>query len=392
LYQQVFSKKFTKKQKIISIFIAIIFIALVLFYFFYNHKKSTASNTPPTHNAKRNYKPISVVTVTTKIADVPVYISAPGTVTSRHTITVQAQVSGVLEHIYFKEGQRVKAGDVIAHIDSRSYEAQLLQYEGQLLRDQALLENAKLDLKRYRALYPDGSVSKQIYDTQVYLVKQDEGIVKSDMGLVKNAQINLSYCDIVSPVTGRIGLRIVDEGNYVQPSSTNGIVVINTTSPIDIAFSIAEDDLAKVREKFNPDNPLEVFAYDRTQTKLIAKGKLLTIDNQVDSTTGTIKLKAEFENEKDELFPDKFVNIKLLVETLKDSLILPVAAVQQGRNGSFVYLLNKDKTVHVQPVKTGETDGDNIAILQGLSLNQTVITEGVDKLFEGASVNPGKQK
>ena len=281
---------------------------------------------------------------------------------------------------------------MIAQIDSRAYEAQVMQYQGQLSRDKALLENAKLDLARYKILYPQGGVSKQILDTQVSLVRQYEGTVKSDLGLLQGAQVNLSYCHIVSPVNGKIGLRLVDEGNIVQPSNTTGLVVINVTNPMDVAFSIPEDDLPKVMEKLNAGQSLEVSAFDRTQSKILANGKLFATDNQIDPSTGTLKLKAEFENKNNNLFPNQFVNIRLLLETLKDVLVVPVSSVQHNNKGDYVYLTTSNQKAHVQTVITGPTQGDKTVIMSGLILGQEVITEGIDKLYEGAPVSTGKMK
>lgn len=330
-------------------------------------------------------QPVVVANVISK--DMPVYLSGLGAVTPTYSVTVRTQINGQLLQVYFKEGQTVKVGDLLAQIDPRPYEAQLLQYQGQLERDQALLANAQLDLTRYEKLWKQDSVSKQTLDTQHALVKQYEGNVKSDEGLIQATKLNLTYCRIVSPVNGRIGLRLVDPGNYVQTTDTNGIAVINTLNPITVVFTLPEDDIPQIQKQINTGRTLEVKAYDRTQTQLLATGYLLAIDSQIDPSTGTVKLKAQFANDDSTLFPSQFVNVKFLIDTIKNATVVPTAAVQYGTQGPFVFLLdNKDKRVNIRPVKVGITVGDNTVVTSGILPHQHVVIEGTDKLVDGSYV------
>ena len=339
------------------------------------------------HAKKRVTPLVSVATASVKTANVPVYFSALGTVNPDTTITVKTQISGILTHVYFKDGQMVKAGDVLAEIDSRPYQAQLLQYQGQLLRDSALLQNAKVDTIRYQNLYKSNSVSQQILNTQESLDKQYQGAVQIDQGQINTAKTNIDYCKIVSPISGRIGIGIVDQGNYVQTSDAAGIAVITTLDPVDVVFSLPEDNLPIISKAFHGEKKLIVDAYDRTQNKLLAQGELAAIDNQVNTATGTVNYKAEFNNPDDVLFPNQFVNIKLQVTTLLNAIIIPTEAIQQSADGTYVYRYNTNKTVNHVAVKTGVVDGENTVITEGLSLNQIIVTAGTDKLFDGAKVS-----
>lgn len=328
-------------------------------------------------------QPIPIVLAPVQSNDVPVYISALGTVTPTYNVTVKTQVNGTLLRVLFREGQFVKAGDLLAEIDSRPYEAQLLQYQGQLARDQALLNNAEIDLKRYQTLWHQDSVAQQTLATQQSLVKQYEGAVKADEGLLDSVKVNLFYCRITAPIDGRIGLRLVDAGNVVQTSDTTGLAVINTLDPITVIFSIPEDDVPKVAQQVNDGKILTVEALDREQNKLLATGTLLTVDNQIDPTTGTVKLKAQFDNKNSVLFPNQFVNVQLLVNTLHNAAIVPTAAIQYATTGPFVYLQNSDSTVSMKPIITGVTIGNNTSVT-GVSPGQSVVVEGADKLTDGA--------
>ncbi len=332
-------------------------------------------------------RPIPIVAATALVRNVPVYISALGTVTPTYSVTVRTQINGQLLRVLFREGQMVKIGELLAEIDPRPYLAQQTEFEGQLARDQALLANAKIDLKRYKKLYPLGSVSQQTYDTQIALVKQLEGTVKLDEGQLQAVKVNLIYCRITSPINGRVGLRLVDPGNFVQTTDTNGLIVINTINPITVIFPIPEDNVPEVIESMNKGKPLLTQAYNRTQNKLLAVGTLLTIDNQIDTTTGTVKLRAQFQNDKYMLFPDQFVNIQLLVNTLPHATVIPTAAVQHGAQGTFVYMLNQNHTVSIKPVKVSVVSGDYITVVKGVLPGQFVVVEGAEKLTEGARVN-----
>lgn len=327
----------------------------------------------------------SVVVSTAKRSDVPIYLSALGAVTPTHSVTVKAQVNGQLLRVLFREGQMVRKGDVLAEIDPTPYQALLAQYEGQLIRDKALLANAKHDLARYQKLNQK-YVSEQTIDTQVSLVKQYEGTIETDKGLIASTQVNLNYCKIVAPIDGRIGLRLMDPGNIVQPNDPNGIAVINSLNPITVVFSIPEDHISQVVKQFDAGKKLLVKAYNRNQDKLLAVGTLETIDNQVDPSTGTVKLKAQFKNDEGHLFPSQFVNVQLLIETLQQVLVVPTAAIRHGIHGQFVYLLKADNVVKVVPVVVGPTKEDETVIHSGLLPGQSVVIEGVDKLKEGSVV------
>lgn len=369
----------TPQHKLTSVW-SILMIVAILFVIFFIYK--SVNDKKKTHNTN-----LPVVTAIAKTSDVPVYLSALGTVTSIDSITVKTEVNGTLQSVNYKEGQLVKAGDLLAEIDPRPFQAQVLQFQGQLERDSAQLANARLDLKRFQTLYKLKSVSQQTLDTQEALVKQLDGTVKLDQGQLNGAEVNLGYCKITSPIDGRVGLRLVDSGNLVQTSDTTGIVVVNTVNPITVVFTIPEDNVTQVLEQINNGKTLPVQAYDRTQTNLLDTGKLLTIDNEIDPTTGTVKLKAQFDNHHYLLFPNEFVNVKLQVETLPNAVLVPTAAVQQGTQGPYIFLLNSDQTVSIKSVTTGIVTGDDTVITAGVSPGQNVIVEGTDKLTDGAKVN-----
>jgi multidrug efflux system membrane fusion protein len=339
---------------------------------------------------------VAVAVATVKSGDLTVRIPALGTITPLATVTVKTQISGTLQKILFKEGQLVKQGDPLALIDPRPYEATLAQAEGNLRRDQALLVDARLDLKRYEELITQDSVAQQQVDTQRYLVDQYIGTVASDEAQIKAAKVNLIYCHITAPVTGRVGLRQVDQGNYVTPGDTNGLVVITQLQPITAIFPIPEDNVTKVMQRLHDGATLEAEAYDRTNSAKLAVGKVLTVDNQIDVTTGTVKLRAQFDNQDNMLFPNQFVNIQLLVDDLKNQVVMPNAAVHRGApNGvtsTFVYLVNADNTVSVRPVTLGVVDGENVGVTSGLTPGAVVVTEGGDRLRDGALVSlPGAE-
>lgn len=342
-----------------------------------------------THHSKQHeLSNLNVVTAVAESRNIPVYLSAIGNVIPISTVTVKSQVSGQLLRVLYHEGQMVKAGELLAEIDPRPYQAQLLQYEGQLARDKALLANALIDLKRYQTLWRQDSTSKQILDTQASLVKQYEGSIKADEGLVQSTKVNLIYTKIIAPIDGRIGLRLVDPGNFVQAMDTTGLAVITSLDPITVQFALPEDDIPKILKQIQPGHPsLPVNVYDRNQETLLAKGNLITIDNQIDPTTGTVRLKAVFSNLGYKLFPSQFVNAQLLINTLKNATVVPTAAIQYGPKENFVYLLNPDETVSVKPVVIELSKDDITVIASGIIPGQSVVVEGVDKLTDGAKVN-----
>lgn len=335
---------------------------------------------------------IPVVAARAVRGDLPVIIDALGTVAAANNVLVRSRVDGQLMRLHFTEGQIVKAGDLLAEIDPRAFAVQLQQAQGQLARDEALLKNARADLNRYEGLWQQDSISRQELDTQRALVAQYEGAVLTDRGDIASAQLQLSYAQIRAPISGRAGLRQVDPGNMVHASDSSGIVRITQEQPISVLFTIPEVQLQSVRKQLeNSSRNLAVVALDRQRSEPIATGKLLTLDNQIDTTTGTIRLKAEFENKKGELFPNQFVNVQLHVDTLKDVVLIPANAVQRGSQGIYVYVVNTDKksgesTVKLQLVQLGLSSGERVIVSEGLTADAAVVIDGVDRLRDGAKV------
>jgi membrane fusion protein, multidrug efflux system len=337
--------------------------------------------------ATRRARPSTTVGVATvKQADVPVTIEALGTVTPPATVTVSPQVAGVLKEVLFTEGQLVKTGDVLAVIDPRPFVMAQTQAEGVLLRDQAQLANARIQADRDRTLLKQDSIAEQDVETQVALVKQLEGTVKTDEATLGAARLNVEWSRITAPVGGRTGLRLVDVGNYVTAGSSTGLVLITQVNPIDVAFTVSQDDVPRIQKRLAAGAQLPATAFDRTRTTTLAQGSFSTLDNQIDVNTGTIKAKARFANDSGVLFPSQFVNVSLLLDTVKGAVVTPTAAVRSGANGDYVYVLNDNRTVSVRAVKRGQADGDQVAIASGLKVGEQVITEGGDRLTDGAAV------
>ncbi|SAL65193.1 RND family efflux transporter MFP subunit [Caballeronia choica] len=329
-------------------------------------------------------QPVHVATV--KQGEMPVVINSLGTVTPLANVTVKTQLNGTLMDVAFQEGQMVKKGDLLAQIDPRPYEISLRNAQGTLAKDQALLQTARLDLQRYQTLLSQDSIAKQQVDTQASLVKQYEGAVKSDQANVDTFRLDLTYARITAPVSGRVGLRQVDPGNYVTTGDTNGVVVITQLQPISVIFTTSEDNLTAILKPMRAGTKMSVTAYDRANTTALEAGYLETVDNQIDTTTGTVKLRATFANKETMLFPNQFVNTKLLVDVIKDATIVPTSAVLNGSSGAFVYVVKPDNTVTVRNVKIGPVDGERTSIKTGLQVGERVVIDGSDRLKEGAKI------
>jgi multidrug efflux system membrane fusion protein len=336
-------------------------------------------------------QPVGVATI--KRGDIRLTLRALGAVTPLATVTVTTQINGLLMNVGFKEGQLVHKGQLLAQIDPRPYQVALEQDEAQLVRDEATLKQAQMDLTRYQTLSQQQSIARQTYEDQVWTVKQDQGTVDYDKAQIKAQQLNLTYCRIVAPTDGRVGLRLVDPGNYVQTSSTTGIVVLTTLKPTTVEFAVPEDSLPQVTARVHAGAVLPVTAFDRANVTELAKGQLAAVDTQVNTTTGTVMLRAHFDNPDETLFPSQFVNVVMLLDTLKDVVTVPVGAVQRGAPGNYVYLVDDHNTVSVHPIKLGAQDGDRYAVESGLSPGDRVVTDGADRLRDGAKVSiPGKSQ
>lgn len=330
--------------------------------------------------------PVPVRVAPAVTGDFPLYYKALGTVTALNTINVRSRVGGELIKVAFEEGQMVKAGDLLAEIDPRPYQNALLQAEGTLLQNQAQLKNAQVDLERYRGLYAEDSIAKQTLDTAAALVGQYQGTVKTNQAAVNDARLNLEFTRIRAPISGRVGLRQLDVGNLVSANDSTALAVITQTQPISVVFTLPESNLDTVLARYRSGAKLPVEAWDRGDVKLQASGVLQSLDNQIDITTGTLKFKARYDNREQSLFPNQFVNVRLLADTLKGVVLAPTAAIQFGTNGTFVYALEGDKKVTIKPLKIGPSDGNNTVVTEGLAAGDRVVLEGTDRLKEGSEV------
>ena len=363
--------------------LAVCLVAVIAYVFWSNSGKaqSRAASQGPISGVQS----VPVVTVAAKTGSIPVYLNGLGSVTPLNTVTVKTRVDGQLMSVRYQEGQVVRAGTLLAEIDPRPFQAQLTQFEGQLARDQALLDNARLDLQRFTVLVQQNSIPKQQYDTQVSLVRQLEGTVKNDQGQIDGVKVQLIYCRITAPFSGRVGLRLVDPGNFVQTTDTTGLVVITQLQPITVVFTIPEDNIPAVLDKLKRGVRLPVEAYDRALQRRLATGYLLTVDNQIDATTGTVRLKALFPNDDNALFPNQFVNVKLLVETQQEATLIPTRAIQRNAQGAFVYLVKPDQTVAMHTISVGTTNGDMTAV-EGLKAGDVIAADNFDRLRDGVKI------
>lgn len=379
-----------------TIAIVVVVAAIAAFWFWQNRSEpqsttpgATGQSKPAAQTGRRGMRsgplaPVQAATATEQA--VPRYLSGLGTITAANTVTVRSRVDGQLLALHFQEGQQVKAGDLLAEIDPSQFNVALAQAQGQLAKDKATLANARRDLARYQQLVKTNLVSRQELDAQQALVSETEGTIKADEASVASAQLQLDWSRITAPVDGRVGLKQVDVGNQIASGDTTGIVVITQTHPIDLIFTLPESDIATVTRAQKKGQPLIVEAWDRTNSQKLSEGKLLSLDNQIDPTTGTIKVKARFDNQDDTLFPNQFVNARMLVDTTQNAVVIPTAALQMGNEGHFVWVLNDENKVSKHLVKAGIQDNQKVVIDAGISAGDRVVTDGIDRLTEGAKV------
>lgn len=362
--------------------VLLVLVAIVLAWVFLR----TPATAPTKGAGDPNAKPLPVGSAAVRQGTIDVYIDALGTVTPQNMVVVHTRVDGQLMSVAFKEGQNVKTGDLLAQIDPRPFEVQLTQANGQMAHDQALLKNAQVDLERYQTLLKQDSISSQQVDTQAALVRQYEGQIESDQGAINNAKLQLTYSRVTSPISGRVGLRQVDPGNIVHASDSNGLVTVAQVQPSTVIFPVPEDNVPRIVQRMQTGQAIAVEAFDRSGKTKLATGHLLTIDNQIDTATGTVKLKAEFANTDAALFPNQFVNVRMAIETRQNATLVPSAAIQRGSPGTFVFLVKPDQTVAVTPVKLGAVEGETTEVQTGLQPGNLVVVDGADKLRDGSKV------
>jgi len=370
-----------KRRRWVWVVIALVLAGAVVFLY-YQHEAAVNAEKA---KEKDQSRPVPVVTANASKGDMGIYVEALGTVTPVYTVSVTSRVQGQIMEVHYREGQMVHKDDPLVDIDPRPYQAALTQAQGQLAHDTAVLEQARIDLDRYRTALSRNAIAQQQVFDQEQAVHQDEGTVQNDQGLVDTAKVNLVYCHITSPIDGRVGLRLVDPGNMVQANSTTALVVVTQLQPITVIFSVAEDYLGQIQQQLTHGQKMKVDALDRTDSKTIATGSLLTIDNQVDTTTGTVKLRAIFDNKGNALFPNQFVNAKLLVETQHDVVLVPTPSIQRNSQQAFVYVIGSDQTAKVQNVTVGASD-NNFTVVQGIQPGNVVAINGFDKLQDGIKV------
>jgi multidrug efflux system membrane fusion protein len=375
-------KNFLARHRLLFLVILILIIAAAVVLFASAWSKRKAQRQAQVMGPR----PQPVTAVAVEKTDLDVYLKALGTVIPLNTVTVRPQVGGQLIHLYFREGQTVAKGDVLAQIDPRPFQVQVMQAEGQLAKDEELLHNAEVELARYKVLLAQDSIAVQQVTAQESLVKQYKSVIQADKGQLASARLQLSYSRIVAPISGLVGLKLVDPGNIVAANETSSIAVITQLQPITVVFSVPQDNLPAILKRFRSVAIMPVIAFDQDGKTILAKGKLLAVDNQIDTATGTIKLKAAFKNEHNPLFPNQFVNIRLRVDTLEDAAVMSTSAVQRGSIGTFAYVVGKDQVVSVRSVKLGPVQGDRIAVTEGLEPGEMVVTTGGDKLREGSKV------
>ncbi|MEQ1601893.1 MAG: MdtA/MuxA family multidrug efflux RND transporter periplasmic adaptor subunit [Methylophilaceae bacterium] len=383
-----------KNKSWVKKFLIVLAIGLLVFFgfrYYSNHAKPQDAKAAESTKRDPNRRPATVSAVAAKKSDISVYLNAIGTVTPRSNVVIRTRIDGQLMRVLFNEGQYVKQGDLLAEIDPRPYQVQLAQAQGQLAKDQALLKNAQLDLERYKTLLDQDSAPEQQVATQNSVVSQYKGTIQTDQSQIDNARLQLTYARITAPISGRVGLRQVDAGNIVHQSDANGILSISEVKPITVVFSTPQDNLAAVLAPLRKGVKLPVEVYGRDQKNKLAQGFLQSADNQIDTTTGTVKLKAQFANEDESLFPNQFVNVRVLLGVNKDVTVIPNAAIQRGSQGTFVYQVQGDQRVTVKPIKVIVTEGEFSSVEGGVSVGDLLVTSGADKLREGAKVQLGKE-